>query len=366
MKNTKRLVITILCMLLAVSAMLPAYAIDISPKDDVVYTAAEQQLASMISFDGSFEFVEFCPTKASDALMSVEADELVIPYAGMSSIILFDTLNYRDDGHVVSTRTGVQEDAVEYGSSDISVALAYDGRILATGIGSAEITVKYGEYVQRFNVRVEDEIPEELIRTIQSEKASANALSERSQICLRAIEMVYLNWTPTSNVRGWRNGTTFYAGTNYKGIPYTQAGNGQRDADGFLSAMSNSDFYSNFSQQNIQTGETIIMPRYGNDCSAFVAVCWQLPYDGNGRYWTGTFLSNYQSLGSYSALQEGDAVVNSGHMFLIADNFEETFAGAAFNEPYTVCYEQTPYVARSTYWTYAQLTAGGYRPISKF
>lgn len=46
---------------------------------------------------------------------------------------------------------------------------------------------------------------------------------------------------------------------------------GMCDNTEFLAAMSNSDFYTTYYNSN-----NVAMPRYGNDCSAFVAICWGL------------------------------------------------------------------------------------------
>ncbi len=166
---------------------------------------------------------------------------------------------------------------------------------------------------------------------------------------------------------GWRAGYTFKAGSRQTGIPYTQAYGGQCNCDEFIGAMSNSDFYT-VKYQAVGNDPSVAMPMYGNDCSAFVAICWGLTYNGNGRYNTTKLYNEYDSLGEYDNLKRGDAVVSksAGHAFIVFQNWAIPPTGSPITTSYTSCYEQTPYNAKLTFWTYAQLQSGEYKPISKF
>lgn len=262
------------------------------------------------------------------------------------------------------------EALVEYVSSDIDVAIAWDGRILAKGVGEAQITIKYNELpLQVINVTVEEKISEELMESInQYSLAQTRALDseseERLEIKNRAADMVSLIWRPTSNLVGWNGEMTFYANEYYWGIPYSQTPN-QVDTDGFTASMSNSNFYTTYVRVN-KDGSTTSMPMYGNDCSGFVSFAW-----GIFRTTTATFIG-YPSIGDYSNLESGDAVVyrnnekNEGHIILVGTNWVTPPAGSDETEPYLVCYEQTPYDAELTFHTYAQLERRGYKAISKF
>ncbi|AZT89965.1 hypothetical protein ELD05_04470 [Caldicellulosiruptor changbaiensis] len=61
-------------------------------------------------------------------------------------------------------------------------------------------------------------------------------------------------------------------------------------------------------------------------------------------------------LNSYPNLKMGDAVVNAGHTFLIAANDSKNKKVYA--------YEQTPYYAQYTCWTYEQMANGKYMPFT--
>ena len=194
---------------------------------------------------------------------------------------------------------------------------------------------------------------------------SINALTptERENILTKASAMYNVYWTPTSNVRGWKNGNTFYAGTSYKGIPYSQT-EYQRDDTNFR--ISESGFYDNYTRFNI------IMPKYGNDCSAYVSYAFGLSRKITTDYINGIKNGTYPKVGSYNAnsptytelynaygsLQYGDAVVNTGHMFII---------GAAYGTGGTtyICYEQTPPQVQYTIWYRADLANQNYLPFSK-
>ena len=173
-----------------------------------------------------------------------------------------------------------------------------------------------GGMIQNIAVTVENEVPENIMRNLESEGmayARSTEQTERLNIAQKAIDMVYCHWTPTSDVVGWNNEHTCKANKMQTGVPYSQVYNKQCDDVAFLAAMSNSDFYTSY-----YNGDNVVMPRYGNDCSAFVAICWGgLLYNGVDRYNTRKFYDNYASIGSYANLQKGDAVVKYGHMFLI-------------------------------------------------
>jgi len=224
--------------------------------------------------------------------------------------------------------------------------------------------------VQIVNVTVLKDISENLVRSLENSismntESTLSESSKRLAIAQKAIDMVYLNWTPTENIRGWKNEKTFYEGTMYTEIPYSQIEHQVDDIE-FISAMNEDegDFYDNYSRNGR------VMPKYGNDCSAFVAITWGLTYQGINRYNTWKFEQDFDALYSYVDLQKGDAVVtntpNREHMFLITRNWEIPPSGSGYTTSYVVCYEQTPYQAQLTFWTYTALSSKGYIPILKF
>lgn len=163
---------------------------------------------------------------------------------------------------------------------------------------------------------------------------------------------------------GWRAEKTFSAGVLYRGIPYTQT-EFQQNRNGFINSLGNGDFYSYYERFGWR------MPKYGNDCSAFVSFSMGLARKTTYDFIAGIKSGLYPKAGSYNAygpsyyelvnayryLQPGDAVVNDGHTFLI--NYNDPSNGSI------QAYEQTPYNATYTYWGYAQMANGAYMPFSK-
>ncbi len=223
------------------------------------------------------------------------------------------------------------------------------------------ITVTYYDLQQIIDVNVKKavsrELQEALEYNIQAQNTSRTSTSqERLNIIYKAADMVSVEWIPVANLTGWRNEMTFVPTQVYYGIPYSQTVN-QVDDIAFLSSMSNNDFYDSYTRFSIQ------MPKYGSDCSGFVSLAW-----GISRINTTSFYNNYTSIGDFSDLQTGDAIVSTqvGHIILVSSNYETPPSGSSYSEPYLVCYEQSPYDADLTFHTYSQLSGKGYKAISKF
>lgn len=316
---------------------------------------------SLNTYEQEYSSTEFFPTGTVNTYNVSEPQDIVIPLVGMSSFLAFDKDTYdiaEEDYHDFLCNE------VEYFSSDEEVVLVYDGRILANGVGTAIVTVQYQDMVQCFKVTVKNKLSEDEIAEIfnvTNVYSNASEDAQRDAIVEKARNMTYCEWYPTSNLIGWNGQHIFQAGHRQSGIPYSQATGGQCDEKEFLSAMNNSDFYTAYSE-----GGTA-MPRYGNDCSAFVAICWGLPYNVN-RMNTTSFYANYDSIGDYSNLKWGDAVVSTSdrHMFLIAQNWETPASGSSYPTSYVTCYEQTPYNAKLVIHLYSELQNKGYKPISMF
>lgn len=60
---------------------------------------------------------------------------------------------------------------------------------------------------------------------------------------------------------------------------------------------------------------------------------------------------------AYASFVPGDAVVTNGHTFMIAYN--------DIANQKVQCYEQTPYQAQVTEWTYTKMANAKYLPFSK-
>lgn len=297
---------------------------------------------SEVIFNPDAEFLTFAPSNGMRNTKTVR-----IPLVGMSSIIEFDTT--------------LDDSVAEYTTSNPDVVVAYDARILAIGVGTATVTISINDMVQRVNVIVEDELTRAEVEQLDcfTFRLASSESVQRQSMAQKAIDMVYYRWTPEYNLTGWRERYTYYANTTYTGLPYSMTVY-QCDDDDFEAALDYSDFYDDY------TYLSKTMPKYGNDCSAFVAICWGLPYR-TGRYTTYTFMQNYDELpNGYSDLQKGDAVVYSDHIMLVTQNHEYPSSSSGYSESYVAVYEQTPPYAQLTFWTYAQLESVGYEAISYF
>ncbi len=264
-------------------------------------------------------------------------------------------------------------------SSDIDVAFAEGGRILALGKGKTVITVKYGSFSKEILVSVKKKI--DLIADVKENQKNIDYLntpssessdigimsltsSERSRINSLCLQMMATYWTPTQNLLGYGGGYYFTSGTSYVGIPYTRYI--QKDRAGFLAAMNYSDFYTPYT-----TSSGTKMPRYGNDCSGFTSIAWEIPRIDSATFIQRVQNGTYPKVGSYNAynpdyfdlffsyydLQTGDAVVHSGHVFIIAVNYT--------SQGKLQCFEQAGPTCNITYWYYNNLAQLSYMPFSR-
>lgn len=349
----KRIISALFCFILVISST-PVRASSenlVSDTDSLSYeetATIEQFIKTKVDFSDSSEF--FVPVFNCDS-KSLPTEDITLKLVGMSSYLDLSQMSSDFD----FTR-------IDYESSNADVAIGFDNRILAVGVGTATLTLNYENMQYAVNVTVEEDIPNQVASLMSKYNNEGNkatrsiSTSERDNIIQRARDMVYVRWVPTQNLRGWKGKTTFTKGTLYFGIPYSQTGN-QVDANGFTSALSYSDFYDNYSISGTA------MPKYGNDCSGFVSFAW-----GISRKTT-VYFNGLPSIGSFSNLQRGDAVVyrinGSGHTFIILQNWITPPSGSSYTESYVSAYEQTPNIAQLTFHTYRQMSNAGYKPITK-
>lgn len=181
-----------------------------------------------------------------------------------------------------------------------------------------------------------------------------NLSPARNTIISRGNTMNSYTWTPTKNVRGWKNNKTFYAHNTYTGIPYSQTSYqssissvswtfGYYFDNMLISATSGFyDDYTRFEQ---------IMPKYGSDCSGYVSTCWNIlrhtTSDIAAHTRVGKTTESY--LKQYARLSPGDALVKSGdHTFIITAIEPENDAYGNLKRLKFTCNEQTPYYSRKT------------------
>lgn len=355
-----RIIAIIMTILVFVSCLQIVIAAESEKNADILAT-----WKSLVVFDGSFEEIEFTPVSRERSFWGRNTNKTItIPVVGMSSFVTFDMEEYN---LTADTYDNFVVNEVVYESSNTDVVVAYDGRILARGIGEAVVTIKVGELEDRINVIVENKIPQELVDQVMEILSSNTRSAEsdaRNAIVEKGAAMVSCVWKPTRSLVKWDDGIPYPANQYQVGLPYSQTAH-ICDETEFLDAMSHSDFYDTYYDD-----EGVAMPMYGNDCSSFVAICWGLPYQGLGRYYTGTFYNNYASIGGYENLQRGDAVVcrtdERQHMCLVIQNWVVPPSGSSITTSYVTCYEQTPYNAQLTFLTYNQLSAESFKAISNF
>ncbi|AAM25871.1 hypothetical protein M2349_002388 [Caldanaerobacter subterraneus subsp. tengcongensis MB4] len=255
----------------------------------------------------------------------------------------------------------------DWESDNPDVVFAYKGRILAVGKGSTIVRVSISNFTREIKVNVEGrtDVREVILKLDKDTDKKTNSTYLRDYVVDKAKRMVDVSWTPSQNLTGWLGRYTFTKGVTYKGIPYSQTPN-QRDEIGFLQSLNNAaDFYVPYTDPNGR-----IMPRYGSDCSGFVSFAWGISRQTTWSFLQGIKNGTYKKVGSYNVdnptsselltsylqLQRGDAVVNEGHTFLIAYNDK--------TNKKVYAYEQTPYYAQYTVWTYTQMADGKYRPFT--
>ncbi len=270
-------------------------------------------------------------------------------------------------------------DKANWETDNPGVAYAYnDGSIVGKGKGKARIKVSYGGFERYIDVEVLKEVnllneAKELNQKLNLRASRSLSAAERQEIIDRAMTMLSYTWTPTRNL-AMRGTGYFYPGTYYLGIPYTQVD--QVDRDGFIAAMSKSDFYTT----QYYDGGQKHQPKYGNDCSGFVSFSWDIPRIDTGTFFSRINSDTYPKVGSYTSttptspttaqllasyplMQTGDAIVyrnssnTAGHIRIISANFT--------NESRVQCFENRGPTCEITFWTYNQLASMKYMPFSK-
>ena len=131
----------------------------------------------------------------------------------------------------------------------------------------------------------------------------------RETILRNATEMVNFSWTPKQNISNWKSPTAgrapFYAGRIYNGEAYSQVDPQQAYWE----------FYD--SVNNVTCAGSPCLTAYGNDCSGFVSMSWQLPE----RYNTSQFESD--------AIRDGGYVTSLGPTY---DGLPKRIPGLSFGD----------------------------------
>lgn len=163
----------------------------------------------------------------------------------------------------IGDKVNVNSDAA-WSSDNPDVASAYGGRILAEKKGKATITVAYSNFTKKIAVTVDSTVSFPINKVTGTLPGSVLSGADRSEIITSGRAMCDYRWTPTADLKGWRNGCTFKKGSVCFGVPYSKTIY-QQNLGGFADALGSSDFYSSFTQGGIT------MPKYGNDSSGLVS-----------------------------------------------------------------------------------------------
>lgn len=280
-------------------------------------------------------------------------------------------LNYVVTLPLVSTSTfidytgyKINEDEVQIKVEDSSIVHApYYNQLTGVKVGKTNATIRYRNLEQTITIIVKEDMDFDKLMTLQKQKLETEIIKEeitgfnstrvatnRSTIVEKALAMVNYSWTPTKPVIKYSTSLIYFpANQTVTGIPYTWNQWNGNDEISFASALNKADFYTaptksgNYNQC-----------RYGSDCSGFVSICWGIPRETTSSFRQKANSGVFKKYSSYSSLQDGDALVNNGHIILVSSNYPTT------TKPYVFVYEQTPYNATYNAYSYSQLSQQGY------
>ena len=100
--------------------------------EDKIYEEYVSDVFSEVTFDKDSQFIAFSLVNKNDA--ENKAKSITLNFVGMSSFLDFSSVKHEVDKNII-----------KYESSNENVVVAYDERILATGIGTASVTISYND-----------------------------------------------------------------------------------------------------------------------------------------------------------------------------------------------------------------------------
>lgn len=314
--------------------------------------------SSLVGYSIDDKVINNEPSQYNIVEIIVSKEDIEIESAMYSEFI--DVFGKLENGKYVNIN-----DKVVCQFADDSIATWIYGRIIAEKSGITTAVLSYSGQSKEIIITVNNQINSELDMALPNDNINVNVvivpnISQRLSILNIAEQMVDMVWTPTQNLNAYGSHPSFIAGTTYTGMPYTQC-HDQSTYDEFFAAFNNSSssgFYDNYTEGGVT------MPKYGNDCSGFVSICWGLFRDDTWRdRWNTTDFRNAIEAGtydevSYSNLLPGDALCKRGHIMLVK-------SVSTTNSTVTV-YEQTDRSARESIYTFDDLAAGSYVGFTKF
>ena len=224
----------------------------------------------------------------------------------------------------------------------------------------------------------------------------------RRDVLARAKAMVDYRWEPTQNLIGWREFVTYKSGYEY-GIPYTWSPrscsiksvpwdcaeeDGQckiwpgRGFDAtYFEDHKNDSGAEGFYEPYIRDVGSIKdqkMPRYGNECSGFVSIAYNIHKEGTSTIPGSPYIysiiptSNTPTVEDYARLSPGDIVNSSsgGHVIMVKSITPVIGSDGKTSFLKILSLEQqggtSPYVPKSIYWDFSQTSNNSsYKPMTK-
>lgn len=308
----------------------------------------------------------YCESDKYDIVDIVVSKENVIIEANTFSEFI-DVFGKLKDGTYVNITDNVEC------KIDENVATWIYGRILAEAKGKTTMVLTYNGVSKEIDVKVKKQIDFEKIAKEINKSANDNTINiktisssvTRQSSIDTARGMVNMKWTPDQTFNTWfgTDRPPFYAGTEYTGMPYTKYET-QTTKTEFLYALENdSDFYT-----RVSYGSWLV-PKYGNDCSGFVSICWGLTDGAYRDRWNTTDFNNainsgtFDTIPYYSQIQQSDALLKSGHVILANYIYSNSCIPGG---GYLYSYEQVDTKAHATSYTFQQLSDSGYTAFTRF
>jgi len=331
---------------------------------------------SLVNFGAEFNEVAETKTRSFESEnklfdivdIVVSKEDIIIEANTFSEFI--DVFGKLKDGTYVNITNDV---TCEF--KDNSIAIWINGRILAEKKGKTTINLKYNGLNKQLDVKVKKQIDFEKIvkekeinkfndKNIVNTRTISPSVTRQSAVNT-ARDMVNVRWTPAKTFASWFCVTDiFNYGSWYTGIPYTKSNN-QVTKDEFAKLIVTAEGCSVIPNPEYQNAT---MPKYGNDCSGFVSICWGLT-NGSGRYrWNTTDFNNAITNGtfrkiSYSQILQGDALLKPGHVILAnLIDINQVIPGGGV----LYSYEQVGTVAHATSYTFQQLSNAKFVAFTRF
>ena len=286
-----------------------------------------------------------------------------------------DVIALTDKNEYINISRIVDADYTEKG-----IVEYYNGRVKALKKGSTILKLSYKDLICSVEVTVKDDAFDSMHANVNvGNSAGTNSVPgvDYSTVMGRASAMINVTWVAKKKFM-LNDGTTAYAGTTLKGVPYSQK------------VQCNAAEFINYYNSGLTNGFYDLIKRgshydaaYGVDCSGFVSKAWGIPRSSTDQFvselYSGTS-TKYEKIGSYSLLSSNDTTGISNSVLISAyanltatcalvyrePNKGHAMLVAANNPNVQTC---TIYEAKNNFpeivtYTYAQLANWKYIPFT--